>query len=346
MTLRVQTVNGSTDGATANLDYVVTQTTDPARLATVRAALAAHDGLDPAALVFQPYLTSGVRFFIQRPGAAGRVDEERPAGMLMLQGPLFDTLVMPLADFQLCFDAMLGRSASRFGGRVEIDVDGWGTEMRPFVADFSALAGSELDLAPTEAEGGLSIQVRNAVESPVRIGELVLSAARAGATAEVHAVGADAETVLASGAQAEFRAPAAGLPGTGAIALTATSGVRVEPDDAAVLNAILSRDTLDYYREVTVKAAPVLFQPIPDRPDDQILSILVDFEGGDTVELNETNLVQKARIDYPFDDVILRHAVDTRYRYSKRVVRADGRQERDPAPTEQDVGTFFVEVVR
>ena len=78
---------------------------------------------------------------------------------------------------------------------------------------------------------------------------------------------------------------------------------------------------------------------------DRIVSILIEFEGGGTAELNAAALEAKVRVDYPIDDVVLGRPVSSTYRYIVTVIRANGRQERDAVPRESSSATFFVNVV-
>jgi hypothetical protein len=63
------------------------------------------------------------------------------------------------------------------------------------------------------------------------------------------------------------------------------TGVTVHPDPVAIRNCILDRSTLDYFRVVTVKVPRTLLDPVPGREPEQIRVIVVQFEGGGTVEL-------------------------------------------------------------
>src|SRR5439155_363201 len=89
------------------------------------------------------------------------------------------------------------------------------------------------------------------------------------------------------------------------------SGVKVLPDPEAIWNAILDRSAVSYFDLYTVKTVPGVFNQVPDHPDDQIVALLVDFEGGGTAELNATTLAAAVRVDFPIDDVILRRPVTT-----------------------------------
>jgi hypothetical protein len=344
MTLRVRTVEGAAEGAQATLDLVVVPHTDPTRLAAARTALAARTRIDPASLVLQPINNQKVRFFVQRPTLTGRAEEERPADARLLQGPLFDTLTMPLADFQLAFDAMLGRTASLFGGRVEIDVAGWGPHTRPFVISAAALDGPLFDIALAETGEAPAIELMNAIESPVALRNPTLRATRGGATAEVAISG---EAVVAPGETAAFAAEIPELPGAGPVRFELAGGATVQPDDAAVLHAVLDRSTLEYYREIEVRVSPTIFEAPPGLPATELItSVFVDFESGETVELTRFRPTRMARVDYPFDNVILRLPVETSYRYTKTVVYQEGEPIRDPAPSESSGEILILTVVR
>lgn len=344
MTLRVRTTEGSADGAQVALDFAVAPYADPARLAAARTALAARVRVDPAALTLQPLVTQQVRFFVQRPTATDRVELQRPADARLLQGPLFDTLSMPLKDFMLAFDAMLGRTAGLFGGRVEIDVEGWGPQIRPFVVDAAALAGAPFDIEAVESGAGLTLRLRNAVESPIALRDATLLASRGGVSAMV---ALDGELVVGPGETAEFAATAPVLPGSGAIRFDLAGGVVVQPSDVAVLDAILDRSTVEFYREIDVRVTPSIFEAPPGLPASELItSVVVDFEGGGSTELTRLRPSRSVRIDYPFDDVILRNPIQSGYRYVKTVFYQTGEPVRDPSATAESSEILHLAVAR
>ncbi len=123
-------------------------------------------------------------------------------------------------------------------------------------------------------------------------------------------------------------------------------GVEIIPDPAAIWDSILDRTTVEFYRIVTVKAVATLFQPVTGREDEQILHILVTFDGGDTADLHEGHLEESVRLDHPIDDVILGRPVDTKYHYTVTVVRANGEQDVDPEPRQEVAELFFVSVTK
>ena len=331
-------------------DYVVAPHTDPKRLADARAQLLTDPRFGTSRLEFQPFLTTDVRFFIDRPATTGAVREQRADASVVLQGALKDTLTMPLADFRLLFDAMHRRTASLFLGRVEIDVPNDSTETIPFSARMDDLAGEVFSYQVSVDEDGLlHVTAVNEIESPL----------------SVQAIDA---TVLWNGQRIRglvqgSALPTASLPPTGTIQFTVApeaplpatadpevqfdlGGVTAIPDREAIWDSILDRTTVDYFKIVTVKAVKTLFDPVQGRESERIVSILVEFESGGTAELTVDAADARVRVDYPIDDVILGRPVSPMYRYTVTVIRADGRQDRDAAPRESSSSTFFVSVVR
>ncbi|MCQ0092523.1 hypothetical protein [Roseovarius sp. M141] len=346
MTLRVRSNGGSTTNTDVTLDYAVAPYTDPARLTDARTALAAQTSQDAEAIVLQAFVTSEVRFTIHRPTEAGRVTEERLGGALMLQSTVFDTLSIPVADFQIAFDAMLGRTASVFGGQVDIEIEGWETESLPFVADFRRLAGPVVDVALGSGGATLAVSVTNAIESPLLLDDLALSATRAGVAVPINLSDQITNGMqLATGETLDLTTSIPVVFSLVRATLQVTTAPRIELDDAAILDSILDRSTLEYYREVEIHAIAAVFAVPADRPHDQIHTILVEFEGGATVALNEATQKVIARVDYPFDEVILRRVrPDSTYRYTKTVIRVNGRQDRDPEPLTSSSNILFLSV--
>lgn len=121
--------------------------------------------------------------------------------------------------------------------------------------------------------------------------------------------------------------------------------VQTIPDALAIWNAIVEEATSDYYRNITVKAVPALFEPPADRPDDQIAAIVVAFERGATVELAPDHLEDTAQVDLPIEAVIARQTVSDVYNYRITTVRKSGHQD-DIIPAPRRDQLFYVDVVK
>lgn len=345
-------VSSRPDGSASDVvfDYVVAPTFNQKRLENARAQLLADPRFGAARVEFQPLLTSDVRFFIDRPTQAGSVREQRPDVALVLQGSVKDTLAMPLGDFRLLFDAMHKRTAALFGGYVEIDVPDAGTEVIPFVARMDELAGEMFAYdAAAAADGSVKVILTNEIESAVDIQTMDATITRDGTRtrALVQGTALPREQLQPGESIALVLAPetaiAASSPPEVAFDL---GGVTVAVDAEAVWNSILDRTTLEHFKLVTVKAVPTLFAAVAGKDEEQIISILVEFEGGGTGELTAATPQVQVRVDYPVDDVILGRPVAATYRYTATVIRASGRQDTDPKPREGSADLFFISIVR
>lgn len=347
-TVRVVSHTG-TDDTEVVFDYLVAPYTDTARLRDASRRLAADPGFGAASVQMQPFFTTDVTFTVDRPTEHGSVREVRSGASLILQGGFKDTFTMPLPDFRVLFDAMHRDTASLFLGQVQIAVPGESAEVVPFTARFDDLAGDVFLAAAAVAGGSIRVVLANAIESPVQINALTASIAQGGAVGDASIQGLTLPVAqLAPSATVDLTVVAeSALPMNGTPqVLFDFSGVKVLPDPEAIWNAILDRSAVSYFDLYTVKTVPGVFNQVPDHPDDQIVALLVDFEGGGTAELNATTLAAAVRVDFPIDDVILRRPVTTKVVYRLTVVRASGVQQRDPEPRQPNGRTFYVSVQR
>ncbi|HSN19254.1 MAG TPA: hypothetical protein VLS49_01165 [Usitatibacter sp.] len=345
-------VNSREDGSDADVvfDYVVAPYTDRKRLDDARAQLLADARFGATSVQFQPFASSDVRYYVDRPTRAGSVREQRADAALVLQGALKDTLTMPLGDFQILFDAMQRSTASLFMGHVDIDVPHADTEVIPFEARMDDLEGEMFSYdAAAAQDGSFQVAVRNDIESPVNVQTLDATFSAAGGVVRgttlpgtlPHEGFAPGETLTLT------VSPEAPLPARPQAELAFDlGGVTVVPDAEAIWTSILDRSTTEYFRMVTVRIVPSVFDAVQGREDARIAAVLVAFEGGGTAELNATTTSAQVRIDYSIDDVVLRRPVSGTYRYTVTVVRANGTQDADPQPREQSAQVFYVSVVR
>ena len=101
--------------------------------------------------------------------------------------------------------------------------------------------------------------------------------------------------------------------------------VEVVADKEAIFNAVLDPSAAGtYLRAITVKTFKQKFDPPVNDPNDQIISLIVDFESGDSVDLNADNLQQVVNLRTPVSDYVLRKVDQGQYRYKLRTVRLSG----------------------
>jgi hypothetical protein len=274
--------------------------------------------------------------------------EERPDAALVLQGWLKDTLAMPLPDFRLLFDAMHRKTASMFVGQVEIDIPNGDTQVIPFGARMDDLEGQLFtSVAVLEPDGSLKVQLTNSIESSVDVQTL---------DPTIHQGNRDIRGTVRQGVPQQDVRPGQtidlvvdpGLPlatGTDLEVTFDLGGVEVTPDPEAIWDSILDRTTVEYFRLVSVRVAPpTLFDAVVGREAEQLLSVLVEFEGGGTVELDAATQSAQARVDYSVDDLVLGRPVSSIYRYSVTVVYANREPKRDAQPREGTSDILFVSV--
>ncbi len=349
VTVRVATEGAETQSTQVTMDYVIAPVVDTERLGEAGMKIAQATGLDPASLEFQPYLTEDITYVLARPTTDGRVTEERPASQLMLQEPMVDTLVMSQADFEITFDAMTGGSASAMTGEVRFMVEGWGQETRGVTLDFKDMAGPHYSVQPDMHAAdphAATVFLTNAIESPIGLGSLRIAAERNGLRQAIALPldGIGPDTRLEPGQDADPQIRFDDLPGTGPVTITVLDPGQVEPDREAILDSILDRASLEYFREIELRTVPTLFpDPAGDTAPDSLFAILVEFDTGQAAALDFTTHSATVRVDFSFADAVLGNAVgDGTYRYRKTLVRMDGSQEQDADFIEGSSPILFV----
>ena len=347
ITVRVSP-RGDSDEAQVVFDYVVAPYTSPKRLDDAQAQLLADPHSGAQSVHFEPFVTSDVRFYIDRPTQQGAVREQRADASRVLEEGLRDSLTLTLPDFQLLFDAMNRDTATLFSGRIEVDIPNEDKEQVPFVARMSDMEGELFSYeAVAGSDGNVVVTLHNGIESPIQINTLDLSVSQGATRCKGVIVGSVLPIAVLGPSESAVLTvrPLTTLSDTNALQLSFDlDGVVVKPDAEAIWNSILDRSTLEYFMTVVVKANLSLFDPIPDREQDRIVSVLIEFEGGGTAQLSSGRLESSVRVDFAIDDVILRRPIDESYRYNVTVVRADGRQERDPTAHQQTAPVFWVTV--
>jgi len=237
-------------------------------------------------------------------------------------------LTLNVKDFQPTLLAMLGNSLTLLNGQVHIDFGGEQTEDIDFRMRMNDLAGEMFDYEEeTDAASGMvKVTLRNAIESPLQINQL--SAALARGTAQVDGViqglNLNPAPVLQPGETLTFVvAPAAPLAGAGEVTvLFDLDNVHSLPDREKVLAAILDPSTPnEYCQPITVQAFSPIFAVPDGHPELQVNAISVQFERGDTVQVDANNLISEAMVRLPISDYVLNKSDQGQYRYKQTVVR-------------------------
>jgi hypothetical protein len=300
---------------------------------------------------FEPLLCDATQFFLTVPrGESGPQREERKGAKIDLRTGILDAVTLPMSDFQGLFDALFGASAVLFQGEVVVDIDsaqGVPIEKVPVICRLTDLVGDifDIEIAQDAASAGVRATLRNAIESPLEMRGLraVLTRGNAKVDGVIGGLSFETHLVVPSGEAVNCQVtPAVTLSGSGDVAVEFNfDQVIVRPNSEAVWEAIVDQTRLpEFNRTIKVKTIKQTFEPRSDQPSDPIVAIVVDFERGDSVELNAENLEADAKVRLSLADYIVRQLDSGQYRYAITIVRASG-QTKDSEWRTDRVGILF-----
>jgi hypothetical protein len=356
MSVRFSTTDGAIENTKVNLEYVALPFVNPARLQAASEDLKNHiAGPFPPGVngpVFAPLLADAPRFRLALPGvnASAGVFQDRTNASVDLQGGIRDILTLSVGEFQAIFDAIFGRSAVLFQGEVVVKLTEGLNEVVPFTARMDDLVGDLLDSkeTPDETSGGLTVTLRNAIESPLLMNRLEALLQRGEIKVPGEIRGLTTPVTLRAGEEVIFTIhSSAPISGSGPLrAVFDFNGVEVLPNPDTVWKAILDPNVpAEYSRSIQVKTFREMFDPPQDQPpENQIMAILVEFERGNTVELNADRLDAQAVLNLPMSDIILRRMNQGEYRYRVMTIRKGG-QFRDEMWKTDSIGILFPRVL-
>jgi hypothetical protein len=242
-----------------------------------------------------------------------------------------------LKDFRTLYDALFGGSAVLLQGLLDASVQsGSPAESIQFVASMSDLVGDVLDQTYATDTQGISVTLRNAIESPVTIPRIDALLQDASGINPGLITGASPPIRLAPNQTLSFSVAGQKPVSGGTTVGVAFPGLEVTPDPTAIWSAILDSQQLsEYSAQIKVQAFKATFDPPVNSPDQQIVAIKAEFERGTAVELLPANLDATGVILVPttvrmsIGDYVLNHEDNGQYRFKTTVVRKDGTQTSD-----------------
>ncbi|HKF20734.1 MAG TPA: hypothetical protein VKE93_04150 [Candidatus Angelobacter sp.] len=177
--------------------------------------------------------------------------------------------------------------------------------------------------------------VQNIIESPVEIQSLpaTLVSGQGRFAANVQGLDTSQPVQLAPAGQIEFTVtPADEVEIEGQVHVEYDmSGVHALPDKEAIWNSILDPgSTQSYLRAITVKTPASTFSIPAGHASRRIVSLVLDFDGGTSVELNANKLEANVNLQQPVTNLVLHKDSAGEYRYKVTIIRANGEQNRDP----------------
>lgn len=333
LSITYDTGGGSLDDVKATVDYVALPYVDPTRLLAAATALQTQipELAGAGGPTFEPLLSNPdkTQLLLSLPGTSGFAATHATVD---LRTGIRDSFTLSIGQFQPVFAAMFSATSMLFTGSVTIDLSPSSAPPIPFAARMDDLLGPVVALT-TSAGDDPSTQVvsevKNVIESPVTIDRLPAQLKRGDTIAQAIVSGPQLPYVLAPGASASFTLSAGSpLPGSDElVAIVDVSHVRATPDQNALL-AVMTDPTVpaQYTEQITVQAVPQVFGPRTDDPDRQIVAVVVDFEAGDSVQLDATTTRVQATLRLPIANYLLQSTASRDYRYKLRLIRAGADQ--------------------
>jgi hypothetical protein len=268
-----------------------------------------------------------MKFSLTLPRESGASGEQlQEDATVDLRAGIAHAVQLPLPHFQSVFDAMSGGSAVLFQGNVEIDLGMEQPEILRFTARFDDTTGDLLTTTVTKAGKIATATLSNSTESLVRVTAVRGTAHAPDGSVELTVEG-DAPAEVNPGEQVKVKLVAdADITGDVVVEVDA----QPVPDKEAIWESVLDRSTAAAFRrKVSVKGTYV-FQAQATQTD-PIVALLVDFERGDTVELNAELPTADAMVEVAIDDVVLRAVQDSTYSYTMTAHRQSGAVQEVPA---------------
>ena len=279
----------------------------------------------------EPLPVEKASLWLALPGATGGGLVERPAAQIDLRTAVIMSETMPLSDFQLIYDALMGGSVSLMRGEIRVEPGGGVVKRIPFETRFDRMNGPmfETEVKRGSKPGHFSIRLTNAVESPVVMaginGSLLVGGRELPTTETVPKA---LPITLAPGESTTVglipKRALAELPGGPVVKPMLDFGkVSLQPDSAALWVAILDADTTaEARRKVRVKLFPGMFDAPDGKPENRAFAVIVQFEGGQSLELTpEKPEGEVALAGGSVTDLVLRRAGTGGYRYRCQVIR-------------------------
>lgn len=331
MSVRFDSADGSKEQMRATLTYYAAPFINRDRLASALPAmqalvppeiLAASSGIELEPLLPDP---SKITLKLAFPGAdpAGGPFAPRPQASVDLRSGIVDALTMNLDQFRAVFEAMFSGGQLLFSGSVEFDLGGAGEQV-PFQLRFQSLA--EPFARWTQATDGddLVISLANEIESKLRVLQLEAIVRQEDSLLVKPLTSATGSypVEVEPGKTGDFRLPqASGMVLNG----IDFSEVECAPDRETIYHLLLDPSTLPaYLREIKVKTFKPVFQEQPANPQNQVMSVVVDFQGGASVELTADRLEASVKVPVPLAGFIIGNEVSLDYHYRVTVARLGG----------------------
>jgi hypothetical protein len=328
--VRFESADGSKERVSASCTYCAVPVINRERLVAALPALKAlvpDDVLTSAGgIELEPLLPdpSSIVLKLAYPGSTTTDGPfaARPQATVDLRAGIVDALVLTLDQFRAVYEALFSTGQLLFSGVVAFDMGGTGEQI-PFQLRMHDTAEPFASWTQRVDGTNLVLTVTNEIESPLRVRSLDgVIVQGSDMTAQPIAAVSAYPVDIAPMQSAQFTLPIA----TGAtLSDLDLSDVASVPDKDAIYDLIIDPSTPPVYlRSIQIKSFKPMFDAPAGAPQSQLMSIVVDFENGATVELRADQLEATVSVPVPLAGFVLGKTEDLSYRYKVTVVRLSG----------------------
>jgi hypothetical protein len=323
--------DGSRDALRVAVTYcavpIVTRERLSAALPSLK-SLVPPEILATAPLQLEPLLPdpAQVRLKLAVPGsdaAAGPFTERKGAAVDLRAGVVDAVTQLTLDEFRGLFESLFSEGQLLFTGSVSFQLGNIGEEI-PFQLRIYDTAEPLAGWTQASSGDATTVTVTNPIESPLRIRRInaIVADGTGSSSRPLDAIDGALPIDVPPAGSARFRLSG---PAGATVAGVDLSGMQTLPARDAIFNLVLDPTTrAEYQRPIKVKTFPQTFAARADAPQQQVLSVVVDFDDGSTVELTANQLEVPATVPVPVVGFVLGTEARQTYRYKVTVVRLAG----------------------
>ncbi|HII00320.1 TPA: hypothetical protein HA351_01265 [Methanosarcinaceae archaeon] len=265
-----------------------------------------------------------LRLYMALPGSGGTGPlTERKGAYVDLRVGIRDRLALSVRELREFFEALYRPEASLFQGRVGVELGKGQKAAVPFIARLEDMAGRLLEYKERETpSGSREISLRNRIESPLQIKGLTVNLFRKQEKIDSELRGLSLPRVLDPGQELHFFVRP-GDPEAWNEAFKVRiwlENVEVLPDPEAVWDSIVDPRLPPEPRTLSVKT--FLFGD--EEAAARISELIIEFEGGNSVELSRKCSAATVTLNVPLKDQVFCRSNCGEYQYTVKIVDKKG----------------------
>ncbi len=281
---------------------------------------------------FVPLSVSGAELRLALPSSSGGGFEVIANAQVDLQSGVSVRLQLAETDFLSIFNALRGEGSHIvMNGEVKLDLGGPAPETIPVELRLDSMNGEalELDLLQPLNARSVNISLLNVIESPLRIEGLRPVAVVGEDTIPLNITKKqpDFGQVIQPGSDFRMRVEAAAdLPEDGSFhVLYEDMDIEIDTDHEAVFDAVFDESSsVALEQEIEVATFAPFFTNSGDHENGALIAFFIEFQDGDDVTLEATQLKSETSIELPLADIVFRKESEGEYTYRISEIRERG----------------------